>query len=288
MTTNGYIFDPDDPTELVRLLNLDRAITASMGGPLAGGIGEVRPLKHILDLACGPGGWVIDAAFALRKQEVEVAGVDISAPMIEYANALARTQHRTNASFEVMDVTQPLDFADGAFDVINARFLVGVLGGRQQWEALLAECVRLLRPGGMIRLVETDGLVVTTSKSLARLQSSLTMSMHERGYGFSSDEGLTLGMTPVLPHLLREAGFHQIHLTPFVFDGSHPDGAWMACLRLCEFTYYLALQQGLLDGMALSEEETIPQVIEHMLADINATAFGCLTYGLMVSARRPA
>jgi SAM-dependent methyltransferase len=285
---NGYIFDPDDPTELVRLLNLDRAITASMGGPLAGGIGEVQPLKHILDLACGPGGWVIDAAFALRKQEVEVAGVDISAPMIAYANALARTQQRTNASFEVMDITQPLTFADGAFDLVNARFLVGVLKCRPQWEALLAECLRLLRPEGIIRLVETDGLVVTTSKSLARLQRRLTMSMHERGYGFSVDGGLTLGMTPVLPHLLREAGFHQIHLTPFVFDGSHPDGAWMACLRLCEFTYYLALQQGLLDGMALSEEETIPQVIEHMLADINATAFGCLTYGLMVSARRPA
>jgi ubiquinone/menaquinone biosynthesis C-methylase UbiE len=287
MTMNGYIFDPNDPTELVRLLNLDRAITASMGGPLAGGLGEVQPLKHVLDLACGPGGWVVDAAFALRKQEVEVAGVDISAPMIAYANALARTQQRTNASFEVMDITQPLTFAEKAFDAINARFLAGVLRGRPQWETLLAECVRLLRPGGMIRLVESDGLVVTTSKSLARLQNQLTRSMHARGYGFSSDEGLTLGITPVLPHLLRDAGFEQIHLTPFVFDGSHPDGAWMACLRLCEFTYYLADQQHLLDEMALSEDETVPQVIEHMLADMNATAFGCLTYGVMVSARRP-
>jgi SAM-dependent methyltransferase len=242
----------------------------------------------MLDLACGPGGWVIDAAFALRKQEVEVAGVDISAPMIAYANALARTQQRTNASFEVMDITQPLAFTDEAFDVINARFLVGVLKGRQHWEAVLAECVRLLRPGGMIRLVESDGLVVSTSQSLARLQNRLTRSMHERGYGFSFDEGLTLGITPMLPHLLREAGFGQIHLTPFVFDGSHPDGAWMACLRLCEFTYYLADQQHLLDDLALSEGETVPQVIEHMIADMNATAFGCLTYGLMVSARRPA
>lgn len=287
MATNGYIFNPDDPTELVRLLNLDRAITASMGGPLAGGIANHSPLRHMLDLACGPGGWVIDAAFALRGQEVEVAGVDISEPMIEYANALARTQLRTNASFEVMDITQPLTFADGAFDVINARFLAGVLRGRAQWEALLADCVRLLRPGGMIRLVESDGVVVTTSTSLARLQNQLTRSMHARGYGFSSDEGLTLGITPVLPHLLRGAGFEQIHLTPFVFDGSHPDGAWMACLRLCEFTYYLAHQQRLLDEMALSEDEIVPQVIEHMLADINATAFGCLAYGMMVSARRP-
>jgi SAM-dependent methyltransferase len=288
MATNGYILNPDDPTELVRLLNLDRAITACMGGPLAGGIETHQPLKQILDLACGPGGWVIDAAFALRQREVEVAGVDISSPMIEYANALARTQHRTNASFEVMDITQPLAFADGAFDLINARFLVGVLGGRSQWEAVLAEGVRLLRPGGMIRLVETDGLVVSTCESLARLQHCLNRSMHERGYGFSADGGMTLGITPVLPHLLRKAGFQQIRLTPFVFDGSHPDGAWMACLRLCEFTYSLAHQQRLLDDMVLVEGETVPQVIERMLADINATAFGCLTYGLMVSAIRPA
>lgn len=284
---NGYVLDPNDPTELVRLLNLDRAITASMGGPLSGGIAEIQPLKNMLDLACGPGGWALDAAFALRKREVEVAGVDISVPMIEYANALARTQLRTNASFEVMDITQPLAFADASFDLVNARFLGGVLKGRSQWKHMVDESRRLLRPGGMIRLVESDGLVISTSKSLARLQSRLMMSMHERGYGFSSDGGQTLGITPVLPHLLREAGFQQIHLTPFVFDGSHPDGAWISCLRLCEFTYYLALQQGLLDGMALSEEETVPQVIEHMLADINATAFGCLTYGMMVSASCP-
>jgi SAM-dependent methyltransferase len=286
MEHNGYVFDPEDPSELTRLLNLDRVITASMGGPLAGGIDQLEPLTTILDLACGPGGWVLDTAFALRGQEVEVAGVDSSAAMIAYANMLAHTQQRTNASFEVMDITRPLTFADGTFDCINARFLVGVLKGRSQWAAMLSDCRRLLRPGGMLRLVETDGLVVTTSPSLARLQQCLNRSMHERGYGLSSDGGVTLGITPMLPHLLREAGFTQIRLTPFVFDGSHPDGAWMPCLRLCEFTYYLAYGQRLLDDLVLTETETIPQVIEHMLADINATAFGCLTYGLMVCATR--
>jgi SAM-dependent methyltransferase len=287
MKQNGYVLDPDNPSELTRLFHLDRAITACMGGPLAGDMSELHPLKNMLYLACGPGGWVLDAAFALRGQEVKVVGVDISAPMIEYANALARTQQRTNASFEVMDITRPLAFADGVFDLVNARFLVGVLGGRSQWEVLLAECVRLLRRGGMIRLTETDGLVISTCHSLARLQQCFNRKMHERGYGFSSDGGQTLGITPLLPHLLRDAGFQQIRLTPFVFDGSQPDGAWMACLRLCEFTYYLAYGQGLLDDMTLAPGETVPQVIERMLADINASAFGCLTYGLMVSAQLP-
>jgi SAM-dependent methyltransferase len=187
-----------------------------------------------------------------------------------------------------MDITEPLDFADGTFDCINARFLGGVLQGRPQWEALLRECRRLLRPGGMIRLAECDGFVISTSSSLARLQHCLNRSMHERGYGFSADGGQTLGITPVLPHLLGEAGFEQIRHTPFVFDGSSTGGAWSACFRLCEFTYSLALEQGLLDGMSLVEGETIPQVLQHMLMDMHASAFGCLTYGLMVCATQPA
>jgi ubiquinone/menaquinone biosynthesis C-methylase UbiE len=261
-----------------------------MGGPLAGGITELQPLKNILDLACGPGGWVLDVAFDLRQ--VEVAGVDISRSMVDFANMQARTQGLTNASCGVADITQPLDFLDETFDLVNARFLGGVLKGRYQWQHVATEARRLLRPGGMIRLVESDGLVVTTSPSLAHLQRSLNQSMHERGYGFSADGGMTLGITPVLPHLLYEAGFQQIRLTPFIFNGSNPDisgidGAWVACLRLCEFTYTLALGQGLLDGMILTEEETVQKVINHMLMEIHDSNFACLTYGAMVCATRP-
>jgi hypothetical protein len=117
--------------------------------------------------------------------------------------------------------------------------------------------------------------------------------MHERGYGFSADCGQTLGITPVLSHLLREAGFEQIRLSPFVFNGSSPDvsdldGAWSACVRLCEYTYSLAHQQGLLDGMPLAQDEVVQQVIERMVMEMHASTFGCLTYGVMVSACRPA
>src|SRR5207248_7505587 len=99
------------------------------------GLPKTTQLRQILDVGCGPGGWVLDVAFALP--DAEVAGVDISRPMIDYAHARAMTQCLPNASFEVMDMTQPLDFPDGAFDLVNARSLCGVLR-RDAWPAFMA------------------------------------------------------------------------------------------------------------------------------------------------------
>ncbi len=107
---NTYIVDAESPTEMARLINLDRVLTQSMGGPLVG-VPDLSRLRNILDLGCGPGGWVLDVAFELPDADIE--GVDISRIMVDYANARARTQQLPNASFGVMDITLPLDFPDG-------------------------------------------------------------------------------------------------------------------------------------------------------------------------------
>lgn len=107
-----YLFDAESAVELVRLLNQDRFITRAMGGACAGWP-ELPEDAEILDLACGPGGWVLDVAYELPN--AEVCGVDISSAMIDYANARARSQGITNASFGTMDITHPLDFADASF-----------------------------------------------------------------------------------------------------------------------------------------------------------------------------
>jgi ubiquinone/menaquinone biosynthesis C-methylase UbiE len=283
---NSYVLDSEDPTELARLIILDRAITSSMGGIMVG-IPSDLVLQNVLDLACGPGGWVLDMAFKHRAYRVEVAGVDISQQMISYANARARTQQLPNASFGVMDITEPLDFSDGTFDLINARFLVGVLKGEQQWIALLKECLRLLRPGGMLRLVESDGLMVSTSRSLARLQRHLLRAMHERGYGFAMDAGDTLSVTPVLSRMLRQAGFAPHALMPWIFDFSHESPYWSEGFHLCEVTYQLAAQQHLLDSLLMDSAESMDILIRDMLIEMMQTNFCALTYGLIVCAMKP-
>src|SRR5690242_894142 len=98
---NTYVFDAESTTELSRLLTQDRITTQAMGGPLAGlTTKEVAGLHAVLDVACGPGGWVLDTAFAYPH--IDVSGVDISRTMVDYANARARTQELYNASFGVM------------------------------------------------------------------------------------------------------------------------------------------------------------------------------------------
>src|SRR5437667_11581233 len=97
---NTYIFDPESPQELARLINQDRFTTRTMGGALAE-LPELPSGTQVLDVACGPGGWALDVAH--ERPDVEVSGVDISHIMIDYANARARSQQLFNVSFGVMD-----------------------------------------------------------------------------------------------------------------------------------------------------------------------------------------
>jgi ubiquinone/menaquinone biosynthesis C-methylase UbiE len=106
-------------------------------------------LHNILDLGSGPGGWSLDVTFALPDSKVE--GVDISRTMVDYARARARTQQLSNVSFNIMDITRPLQFPDASFDLVNARFLFSVLK-RDAWSPFLNECTRVLRPGCILSL----------------------------------------------------------------------------------------------------------------------------------------
>lgn len=219
---NSYVLDSESPTEMARLINLDRFTTQAMGGPLSG-VGTLPDEAQVLDLGCGPGGWVLDVAFA--RPDIEVAGVDISQVMTGYANARARTQQRPNASFGVMDITQPLDFSDQSFDLVNARFMVGVLP-RKSWQPFLDECTRILKPGGILRLtepVEMGG--ITTSAAYEHLNHLALQAFWHMGYGFSTN-GATTAMTTVLPRMLRQKGYQQVHCQAHTLEFSADCEAW--------------------------------------------------------------
>jgi ubiquinone/menaquinone biosynthesis C-methylase UbiE len=217
MTTNdnSYIFDPENATEMARLINLARLATSSLGGPL-NGLPPLPEKAHVLDLGCGPGGWALDTAF--NYPAFEVCGVDISSIMIDYANARAQSQGLLNASFSVTDISKPLDFDDASFDLVNARFLSGVLT-KKTWPLLIAECTRILRPAGILRLTEGDDLGISTSPAIERLSALAIQASWRLGYGFSPD-GRTLGMSAALVQLLRRAAYRDIHIIPFAVDYS--------------------------------------------------------------------
>jgi len=218
---NTYLLDAGSPAEMARLIDQDRILTKSMGGPLVG-LPDPSTFNTVLDLGCGPGGWILDVAFAYPH--LEVAGVDISQIMINYANARARSQYLSNASFGIMDITKPLDFADNSFSLVNARCLSAVLR-RDAWPAFIAECYRILHPGGTLRLTELVDIGITNSPSYERIADLWYLASWKAGYGFSSD-GRNLGISHMLPSLLRNIKMQNIQYKAHVLEISTNTEAW--------------------------------------------------------------
>jgi demethylmenaquinone methyltransferase/2-methoxy-6-polyprenyl-1,4-benzoquinol methylase len=106
-------------------------------------IARVRP-QRILDVATGTAGVAIALAHAT---DAEIAGVDISEPMLErgrtrvYAAGLDHRIHLQVARAE------QLPFPAGSFDAVSFTYLLRYVADP---EATLAELGRVLRPGGIM------------------------------------------------------------------------------------------------------------------------------------------
>lgn len=212
---NVYFIDPESGAEMARLLDQDRLVTKGMGGLFSGvSDAEVSRLQRLLDIACGPGGWAQEVAFA--HPDKEVVAFDISNAMIEYARVQARLQKLRNATFHVMNVLEPLSFPDESFDLVNARSIAFMPPAA--WPRLLQECLRILRPGGIIRLSEGD-IPFTNKPAYDTLWRWLSLALYKAKQTFSPN-GQTLGIMPMLSYLVRQAGFQDIRQVPHVLDAS--------------------------------------------------------------------
>jgi ubiquinone/menaquinone biosynthesis C-methylase UbiE len=270
--SNTYIFDPEDTTELARLIHQDRVITQGMGGPLAG-LPALPNMAQVLDLCCGPGGWVLDTAF--EHPAMEVIGIDVSESMIEYANARSRTQQLSNATFGMMNILEPLDFRDNTFDLINARFLIGVIY-REKWLDVLREAYRVTKPGGLIRFTEGDVVGLTSSFAFAELSYNCYQVVKAIGHGFSPD-GRSFGITHMLGGLLREVGCEQIQSRMHVLDFSAGSEAWADIFHNYDIAFK-AIQPAIIKaGMATQEE--LDQLHQQYVVDMHLKTFrGIMPY----------
>jgi ubiquinone/menaquinone biosynthesis C-methylase UbiE len=113
---------------------------------------QLRPLLFaemsglILDAGVGTG-----RNFPFYPSGAKVIGIDLSAAML--ARARQRLgQARAEVELREMDITR-LEFPDQHFDNVVATFLFCVLPDEQQTPAL-AEIKRVLKPGGILRLLE--------------------------------------------------------------------------------------------------------------------------------------
>jgi ubiquinone/menaquinone biosynthesis C-methylase UbiE len=215
-----FVQEREKREELTRLTIQGRMLTLALGGPLAEQT-DPTSFQRVLDVACGPGDWVIDTALAYPA--MSLVGIDISQLMIDSASAEAVAHHLSDRiSFRVMDALAPLEFPDASFDLVNQRLGSSYLR-TWEWLKLLSEFVRITRPGGTIRL--TDSVVGQESNSAAatHLFVLLRETLFRAGHLFEQE---STGLTAHLAPLLTRHGCQDVQVKTSVleFRGGTPEG----------------------------------------------------------------
>ncbi|MFR9798826.1 class I SAM-dependent methyltransferase [Streptomyces sp. MS06] len=96
--------------------------------------------RSLLDAGCGTG--IVTRRLAGARDGLRVTGVDLAAAMVRQAagrlpGAVVRADSRR------------LPFPGAAFDAVATVWLLHLVGGPAQARAVVAECARVLRPGGV-------------------------------------------------------------------------------------------------------------------------------------------
>jgi ubiquinone/menaquinone biosynthesis C-methylase UbiE len=109
---------------------------------------DFQPQK-ILDCGCTIGH--NSAAWATTFPDADVHAIDVSAPLLRYANARAQSQG-VSVQFEQMDATA-LQFEDESFDVVFSSMFLHELP-LKDIRAFMVEAFRVLKPGGLFLNME--------------------------------------------------------------------------------------------------------------------------------------
>ncbi|MGW0286486.1 class I SAM-dependent methyltransferase [Streptomyces sp. NPDC003236] len=95
---------------------------------------------RLLDIACGTG--IVTRRLAAARPGLRVTGTDLSA-------AMARRADRRLPGTVLRADCRRLPFADATFDAVTGVWLLHLLSGPADVRAVVAECARVLRPGGV-------------------------------------------------------------------------------------------------------------------------------------------
>jgi ubiquinone/menaquinone biosynthesis C-methylase UbiE len=123
----------------------------------------------VLEIGVGTG-----LSFDDYDETTEITGIDLSEPMIAKARERASSgRYPFVKDLRVMDA-HDLTFPDGSFDCVVGQFVITLV---ENPERVMSECVRVVRPGGQIILVNhlysERGLAAAVERLLAERARAL-------------------------------------------------------------------------------------------------------------------
>jgi ubiquinone/menaquinone biosynthesis C-methylase UbiE len=216
-----FVQDRSSVDELTRLRLQDQQVTADMGGVLPEQA-DPASFQRVLDVGCGTGDWLIQAAKTYPSMSLLV-GVDISSKIVEYAQAQAEAQGVSDqVQFRAMDALRMLEFPTDFFDLVNQRFGTSFLR-KWDWPKLLSEFRRVTQPGGVIRVTEGDMAMESPSPALTRLFEIMLDAFYQAGHLFApGNKGVTGDLDP----LLCQNGLEQVQTHTYTpeYRAGAPEG----------------------------------------------------------------
>ena len=147
---------------------------------------------RVLDAGCGTG--VVTRYLGSKFQHAKLEGCDLSSERLE----AAREQSDSSIQYFLSDLTSIQ--ADGdSFDIVVSRY---VFEHVLDPSAVMREIFRVIRPGGALRVVDLDGLIV----NMHPISSELSELLNEALSRLPVD--LCVGRR--LPEMMGNAGFEDI------------------------------------------------------------------------------
>jgi demethylmenaquinone methyltransferase / 2-methoxy-6-polyprenyl-1,4-benzoquinol methylase len=173
-----------------------------------------HPDRNYLDVGCGTG----DVAIEILRQapDSSVSGIDRSEKMVEIGRAKTNTAGLENSiSLEIGDVLD-LTFPDNYFDGAITSFCIRNVTDRRRG---LTEICRVVRPGGLLVILELTEPTGFIMKPLFRIYAGVVMPLVTKimssvpAYRYLSDSMANFPRPEIFINLMLEAGFVNIECT---------------------------------------------------------------------------
>ncbi len=199
-----FVQDRENQQELTRLTIQDQMVTTAMGGLLSE---QPDPtlFRRVLDVGCGAGGWIIEAAKTYPS--MSLVGIDVSKRMIDYARAQAAIQHvDDHVEFHIMDALRMLEFPNSYFDLVNLRCALGFMRA-WDWPKMISELLRVTRPSGVVRITDAEITHISSSPAFTQFAELFQDALFKAGNLF---EQTPTGLTDHLAPLLKQHGCQKV------------------------------------------------------------------------------